>query len=242
MKYKFVSYEKDIFHFFFNNEKYKKAITFNPIYNECSYDEIKLLIFSQIPNITKVDILELLELCVLYRFWSPRIEGDDIMIRTYYIDKLDDDLDINLPKLSYIGEYINIIGQLFLAGYIDFGSYCDEDVNKIDYPTNLSYYKEDKYQTWIYFRDNFFYKNKFVRYLDEMDICDEQEQYLLFEDTSWDTPRYWSQYNIWVAQTPKGTKYFDKILAPRFYDKYKDLSVEIDDKGNVIKWIGEINR
>ncbi|MEE6575280.1 hypothetical protein VWM83_09345, partial [Campylobacter coli] len=42
-------------------------------------------------------------------------------------------------------------------------------------------------------------------------------------------PQYWSQYNIWVATTPKGTKYFNEILAPKFYNKYKDLEVEIDD-------------
>ncbi|EKE4839768.1 hypothetical protein OU089_001848, partial [Campylobacter coli] len=42
--------------------------------------------------------------------------------------------------------------------------------------------------------------------------------------------------------TPKGTKYFQEILAPKFYNKYKDLEVEIDDKGNVLRWIGEINR
>ncbi|AXL42344.1 hypothetical protein AEI20_06205 [Campylobacter jejuni] len=33
-----------------------------------------------------------------------------------------------------------------------------------------------------------------------------------------------------------------EILAPKFYNKYKDLEVEIDDKGNVLRWIGEINR
>ncbi|HEF9143851.1 TPA: hypothetical protein SBV52_001797, partial [Campylobacter coli] len=59
---------------------------------------------------------------------------------------------------------------------------------------------------------------------------------------SWDTPKYWSQYNIWVARTPKGDEYFKKVLAPRFYNKYKDLEVEIDSKGNVIRWIGQINR
>ena len=34
----------------------------------------------------------------------------------------------------------------------------------------------------------------------------------------------------------------NEILAPKFYNKYKDLEVEIDDKGNVLRWIGEINR
>ncbi|HHD0202806.1 TPA: hypothetical protein ACOSZU_001919, partial [Campylobacter jejuni] len=109
---------------------------------------------------------------------------------------------------TYISEYINILGQLFLAGYIDFGSYCDEDRNKIDYPSNLSYYKEDKYQAWIYFRDNFFYKERFIRELDDLETLDEDGCSLVLGNVSWDTPQYWSQYNIWVATTPKGTKYF----------------------------------
>ncbi|TLD80015.1 hypothetical protein LS70_009490, partial [Helicobacter sp. MIT 11-5569] len=144
---------------------------------------------------------------------------------------------------TYISEYINVIGQLFLAGYIDFGSYCDdEDRSKIDYPTNLSYYKEDKYQAWIYFRDNYFYANRFNRDLCDPDTIDEEGYSLILGDTSWDTPQYWLQYNIWVARTEKGTKYYNEILSPRFYNKYKDLEVEIDDKGNIIRWIGKINR
>ncbi|HED6133944.1 TPA: hypothetical protein R5X18_001631 [Campylobacter coli] len=49
-------------------------------------------------------------------------------------------------------------------------------------------------------------------------------------------------YNINCFRTQKGTKYFNEILAPKFYNKYKDLEVEIDDKGNIIRWIGKINR
>ena len=165
-----------------------------------------------------------------------------ILIDTYHIDHLDDTLSPNPPKPTYISEYINIIGQLFLAGYIDFGSYCDDDRDRIDYPTNLSYYKEDKYQAWIHFRDNFFYANRFNRDLDEPETIDENGYSLILGDASWDTPKYWSQYNIWVARTEKGTKYFNEILAPRFYNKYKDLEVEIDSKGNIIRWIGRINR
>ena len=164
------------------------------------------------------------------------------MIYTYHIDNLDDTLSPNPPNPTYISEYINVIGQLFLAGYIDFGSYCDDnDRDKIDYPTNLSYYKEDKYQAWIYFRDNYFYGNRFNRDLDEPDTIDEEGYSLILDDVTWDTPKYWSQYNIWVARTPKGDEYFEKVLSPRFY-KYKDLEVEIDSKGNVIRWIGQINR
>lgn len=57
----------------------------------------------------------------------------------------------------------------------------------------------------------------------------------LLDDVSWDTPRYWSQYNIWAARTPKGTQYFNKILSPRFYNKYKDLEVDIDSKGDIVR-------
>ncbi|HFP7462809.1 TPA: hypothetical protein ACVZ4T_001867, partial [Campylobacter jejuni] len=85
-----------------------------------------------------------------------------------------------------------------------------------------------------------FYKERFERNLNDDIIVDGCST--MFSPTSWDTPQYWSQYNIWVATTPKGTKYFQEILTPKFYNKYKDLEVEIDDKGNIIRWIGEINK
>ncbi|MCX2683889.1 hypothetical protein OQH60_08465, partial [Campylobacter sp. MIT 21-1685] len=224
MEYKFVTYdkEKNLFKFFYNNDEWFKKFAVKLGYDEYSYDQSELLIFSQIPNITKADILELFELSILCCFWASRIEGDEIMIWTHRIDNLDDILSPNPPKPTYISEYINIVGQLFLAGYIDFGSYCDyEDKDKIDYPTNLSYWKEDKYQAWIYFRDNFFYANRFDRDLDDDIMIYEGKEYstkdcprhidkergsvlcgysTMYSDTSWDTPKYWSQYNIWVAQ------------------------------------------
>ena len=73
-----------------------------------------------------------------------------------YLDSKNEIME-NDPNPTYISEYINIVGQLFLAGYIDFGTnYDNNDHSKIDYPTNLSYYKEDKYEAWRHFRDNFF--------------------------------------------------------------------------------------
>ncbi|HFU2592606.1 TPA: hypothetical protein ACH5KV_001920, partial [Campylobacter jejuni] len=187
---------------------------------------------------TKTDILlafEYLLLKLIDDEFFARHEIDANIIQFYNIDSLNNTPSLNTPKPTYISEYINVLGQLFLAGYIDFGSYCDEDRNKIDYPSNLSYYKEDKYQAWIYFRDNFFYKERFERNLNDDIIVDGCST--MFSPTSWDTPQYWSQYNIWIATTPKGTKYFQEILAPKFYNKYKDLEVEIDDKGNVLRWI-----
>ena len=179
--------------------------------------------------------------------------------------ELKDEIIENESIRAYISEYSNILGQLFLGDYIDFGSYYDnDDREKIDYPTNLSYYKEDKYQAWIYFRDNFFYTGEYNKGCEDDILIYNGKEYseqdcptyfntetnnrtycgysTMYSDTSWDTPKYWSQYNIWVARTPKGDEYFEKVLAPRFYNKYKDLEVEIDSKGNVIRWIGQINR
>ena len=231
MQYRYIQWDKN-----------EKCAVF---FQNANYNPVAIL-SSNLLN--KTDILEFFEYYFLLicgeSMGISRWELDTLMlIDTYNIDKLDDTLSLNTPNPTYISEYINVIGQLFLAGYIDFGSYCDnDDSDKIDYPTNLSYYKEDKYQAWIHFRDNYFYISRFNRDLDEPETTDENGYSLILDDASWDTPKYWSQYNIWVARTPKGTQYFDEILSPRFYNKYKDLEVEIDDKGNVIRWIGQINR
>lgn len=63
-----------------------------------------------------------------------------------------------------------------------------------------------------------------------------------YRNAAWDTPQYWDRYTFWVTCTEKGTKYFNEILSPRFYNKYKDLEVEIDSRGNIVRWIGKINR
>lgn len=194
------------------------------------------LLLDYLQHTTKTDILlafEYVFLKLVDNEFFAKHELDSNIIQKYYIDNFTS-ASINSPKPTYISEYIQIIGQLFLAGYIDFLCDWDDDKNRIDYPTNLSYYKEDKYQAWIYFRDNFFYKERFLRKYDD--------NYTQIYNVSWDTPQDWSEYNILVARTEKGTKYFNEILAPRIYNKYKDLEVEIDEKGNIIKWIGEINR
>ena len=83
MEYKFVTYdkEKNWLKFFYNNDEWFKKFALRLGYDKFinSYD-IKLLIFSQIPNITKADILELFELSILCCFWASRIEGNEIMI------------------------------------------------------------------------------------------------------------------------------------------------------------------
>ncbi|PZT47284.1 hypothetical protein B6S12_09905 [Helicobacter valdiviensis] len=257
MKYKYIKW----------NEEEKCAIFFPDIdyslwkktqLKENAYNNPALILSSNL--ITKVDILELFEYYILFicgkSMGISRWECNNLILLNADTDS--NFFSLNTPKSTYISEYINILGQLFLAGYIDFGSYYDnDDRDKIDYPTNLSYYKEDKYQAWIYFRDNFFYTNAFLK-SDEDDILIYKDQEYtektlpklkegeiiystMYSPTSWDTPKYWSEYNIWVARTQKGTKYFNEVLAPKFYNKYKDLEVEIDNKGNVIRWIGGVN-
>ena len=171
MRHKFVTYdkEKNCLRFFYDDDEWFEKFVVNLGYDKYDYDQSDLLIFLRIPNITKADILELFEFLIFGMFWAPRIEGDEIMIWTHLrLENLDENASPNPPKPTYISEYINVIGQLFLAGYIDFGSYCDDnDRDKIDYPTNLSYYKEDKYQAWIYFRDNFFYTGAYNKGYDE---------------------------------------------------------------------------
>ena len=224
-----------------------KNVVLFPDFDDFEYgkdDEFwEMELFLQIPNLTKVDILEYFEYRVFCNTTPKgRVECDFNLVPMSYLDSNNEIIE-NDSKPSYISEHINIIGQLFLAGYIDFGSYYDnDDREKIDYPTNLSYYKEDKYQAWIYFRDNFFYTDAYYR-----DIIDFREKYPNMSDddyrhADWNTPQYWDRYMFWVARTPKGDEYFEKVLAPRFYNKYKDLEVEIDSKGNVVRWIGEINR
>ncbi|HGH3987024.1 TPA: hypothetical protein ACJISN_001695 [Campylobacter coli] len=261
MKYKYIKWNKEekcaIFFLDIDYSLWKKTQLKENVYNNPS-----LIISSFL--ITKMDILELFEYYILFicgkSMGASRWEcNNSILLGTCNIDNLSNPFSLNTPKPTYISEYINILGRLFLAGYIDFGSYCDEeDRNKIDYPSNLSYYKEDKYQAWIYFRDNFFYTDAFSKgYYDDILIYKGKEYTAntlpklkkgetiystMHSAASWDMPRYWSGYNIWVARTEKGTKYLREILEPRIYNKYKDLEVEIDDKGSVLRWIGEINR
>ncbi|WP_242349439.1 hypothetical protein [Mucispirillum schaedleri] len=223
------------------------------------YDEFSNL-FLKIPNIMKVDILEYFEHLILGSFFSNKIDSNDIIPEFFYQSK--DNIDS--AKATFQSEYIDVIGQLFLAGYIDYGIFYsrNENKNRVDYATNLSHYKEDKYRAWIYFRDNYFYKEKaYIRDLDKDDIpvykgkeysmldrpykVIDGEKYFysaLTGKTTWDKPRHWSSYNTWIGISKKGIEYYEKDLQPRLYKKYKDLSVELDDNYNIIRWIGHINR
>ena len=186
------------------------------------------------PQAKKTDILELLEYNLLgwitgltefqefdqllHLPFSKYSQGYDYKMHRYLF---------NEPIPSFEADYFSILGELFLCGYVDF---------LVEEPSHtcLSKYKENKYESWKYFRDNFLYVEAFDRNIEDGNLT--------IGATSWDTPEYYSQYNVLVVRTREGIQYLEEILSPRFYNKYKDLEVEIDDKGNIVRWIGEINR
>ena len=183
------------------------------------------------PHATKVVILEFMEYLFLRLISTfARHESDEMMP---YLSENESNYDIDSPNPTYISEYIGIVGNLFLAGYIDFLCDYDDDYKQTDYPTNLSYYGNSKYEAWVYFRDNFFYKKRFDRTDEENDNHPDWFATFYFA-TSWDKPEDWSGKNIVVALTPKGKQYLNETLAPKFYEKYKDVEIYLDDEGNII--------
>ncbi|EJK6692157.1 hypothetical protein NLM63_000554 [Campylobacter coli] len=217
MKYKVLNKEHMNFYFYDIPYELGKKIS--------KYYEMHL--FLQIPNLKKTDILELFEMTILTSF-DNEAEMDEAIFADYLFDFS------NLYKLAnhYADDYVAIVGQLFLDDCIDFWRCVYHKMDNANTKTpNLSQYKkENKYETWKYFRDNYIYSynDNLVNHATKGDF--------------WGNLDNWDMYNINCFHTQKGTKYFNEILAPKFYNKYKDLEVEIDDKGNIIRWIGKINR
>lgn len=237
----------------------KSGVFFNFI-NNSEFDSFSKF-FLKMPNTTKEDILEYFECSILLQpFYAPKVNSDSIIPEFFYQNR-----EVTSSyKPTYKSEYIGVIGQLFLAGYIDFGITLDANNKQIDYPTNLSRYKNDKYKAWVYFRDNYFYKEEaYNRDIIECDIrlyngkiftsstCPfeiiDDEKFLLgvsvFDnETTWETPEHWSHKNIWVCITKEGINYRDKELKLKLYKKYKDMSIELDYYGNINNWVGHINK
>ena len=217
MKYPFLLYDREKISYFDSNDVIWDKIM--------EANNGLLCIFLQIPNITKTDILEFFEYAVLEEAESS-FEIDEGFLGDfdrYSYEKLDLTLYSNDPKPTYASEYIGVIGELFLANYINFSCY--------NLKQTLFHYLAYPYLAWKYFRDNFLYNYWNILYNQNKG-----------EEKNWDNLQNLESWDIGVFRTPKGTKYFNEILSPRFYNKYKDLQVEIDFKGNIIRWIGRINR
>ncbi|TLD83103.1 hypothetical protein, partial [Helicobacter sp. MIT 05-5294] len=126
-------------------------------------------LFLQIPTLKKVDILEYFEVAILDLATGPF--GDDGVMEldsSFFTYLFDNAMENDSANPTYISEYINTVGQLFLAGYIEFGMCGLQDKEE----NLLSKQKEDKYQAWIYFRDNFFCTCAYDR-----DMIDLEEKY-----------------------------------------------------------------
>ncbi|HEQ3584650.1 hypothetical protein [Campylobacter coli] len=111
-------------------------------------------LFLQIPNLKKTDILELFEMTILTSF-DNEAEMDEAIFTDYLFHFS------NLYKLAnhYADDYVAIVGQLFLDDCIDFWRCVYHKMDNANTKTpNLSQYKkENKYETWKYFRDNYIY-------------------------------------------------------------------------------------
>lgn len=197
-------------------------------------DGIFLKFLIQIPNITKIDILEYFELAILELcyFYEPD------MSRNYYIhEELDKKFGENSPNATYASEFYAVMGQLFLAGFIDFGVE-DGNLDELgtDFDTNLSKIDLDMtlYEKWIYFRNNYFYKKKI--YKSGFDKDEYENIKFLFKDM-WRHPCTWLAYMPWICITKNGEKYLKEVLSPKIYNKYKNIEIEIDDNGEIL-WQG----
>ena len=190
-------------------------------------DQLELKILLTNPDITKIDILEYFEYYILEEADSVFEIDEGFLgdIDQFAYEKLDTKLLSNDPRPTYASEYIGTIGECFLGGLIDFT--C-RDENK-----SLFNSLENPLLAWKHFRNNFLYN--YWEYLYNYNEKDNSK-------ILWNNPTDWNSWDINVFRTPKGTKYFNEILSPRFYNKYKDLEVEIDEQGNIIRWIGEIKR
>lgn len=210
MKFKILKpNEPDDWSFNYDEELYK-ALGF-----DC-WDDPFIRILAKIPGARKKDILDHFEYIIFGL--CEWFELDGIILGDYMLAGED------RPEISvyptYAGEYFGVMGQLFLGGMVDFGIEGG-NLNKIgtDFDTNLS--KIDLgmslYEKWIYFRDNFFYRYKFL----------EEDKITPQAEITWKDPNTWSRFSHWICMTNVGKEYCDKILEPRLYERYKDMVVEV---------------
>ncbi|TQR57284.1 hypothetical protein [Campylobacter troglodytis] len=142
--------------------KYKilKDINFNGLFVDIPlklakkldrYYELKL--FLTVPNLNKVDVLELFECEILH---GSGFNGE--IDETVFSDYLLNFYEKQSLMASYVDDYIALIGQLFLAGYIGFyRSLYEKNEAQTEQISFLSEYKKEKiYEVCRYFRDNYF--------------------------------------------------------------------------------------
>ena len=121
---------------------------------------------------------------------------------------------------------IMFFGQFYLNNFID---------TDIKYKTSANINLNiRKFEEWKILRENFFYNldNFVARSYEPL------KNYIRADCAFWEEPNRWCHHNVYMFITECGKKYYDEILIPSLYNKYKHIEVDIDEEGNVTKWYG----
>lgn len=123
----------------------------------------------------------------------------------------------------YVREAYAMLKMLFVNGMIDFWL---ED-------TSLSSLGEsfgDKERLWKYFYEQFLLAHI---HQNPKQIAQSEEYGLDSPPTAqdsnvltWDTPQMWNLCNLHIGHTKKGAQYFSSELAPKFFERYKDIIIQ----------------
>ena len=106
---------------------------------------------------------------------------------------------------------IMLFGQFYLNNFMD---------TDIKYKTNANINSNmKKFEEWKILRENFFYNlDKFIarpyEYL---------KSYTYANGAFWEEPDRWCHHNMYMFITECGKKYYDEILIPSLYNKYKHI-------------------
>ena len=121
---------------------------------------------------------------------------------------------------------IMLFGQFYLNNFID-----TDIKHKTSANINLNM---KKFEEWKILRENFFYNlDKFIARPYE-----PLKNYIYADCAFWEEPNRWCHHNMYMFITECGKKYYDEILIPSLYNKYKHIEVDTDEEGNVTKWYG----
>ena len=121
---------------------------------------------------------------------------------------------------------IMLFGQFYLNNFID---------TDIKYKTGANInLNMKKFEEWKILRENFFYNldNFVARSYEPL------KNYTRADGAFWEEPNRWCHHNMYMFITECGKKYYDEILIPILYNKYKHLEFGIYEYVNVTKWYG----
>ena len=121
---------------------------------------------------------------------------------------------------------------IMLFGQFHLNNFMDTDIKyKTSANINLNM---KKFEEWKILRENFFYNlDKFIARSYEY-----LRNYTHADGAFWEEPNRWHHHNMYMFITECGKKYYDEILIPSLYNKYKHIEVDTDEEGNVTRWYG----